>query len=329
VPSSNKGIIVEDLCIKLYKTMYLIRKAEERIQEYYPNDEMKTPMHMSMGEEAIVAGVCCALSPDDQVLGTYRSHALYLAKTGETDRFFSEMYGKATGCARGKAGSMHLSAPEQGLLCCSAIVASSIPVALGTAFANKYKQNAKKVAVFFGDGALDAGVFWESLNFACLKKLPILFICEDNGFAVHTRRELRQGYASINEVVSKFNCNEFQEDTTDAEAIYNVSRDAIGVLEENDGPCFLRFSYYRYLEHVGINEDFDAGYRSRSGYSQWREKDPLTVQKSKLLLKGMSMEALAVMESEIDAKIMKSIELAKNAPFAKTCELQQGVYQCE
>jgi len=330
VQTFNKGAIVEDhLCINLYKTMYLIRRAEEKIQEYYPDDEMKTPMHMSMGEEAIVAGVCHALSPDDQVLGTYRSHALYLAKTGETDRFFSEMYGKAEGCARGKAGSMHLSAPEQGLLCCSAIVASSIPVALGTAFANKYKQNAKKVAVFFGDGALDAGVFWESLNFACLKKLPILFVCEDNGFAVHTRREHRQGYVSINDVVSKFNCNAFQEDTTDAEVIYNVSRAAMRALEENDGPCFLRFRYYRYLEHVGINEDFDAGYRSRSEYLQWREKDPLTVLKSKLLFKGVGMEELAVMESEIEAKILKSIELAKKAPLATTSELQQGVYQCE
>ncbi len=111
------------LNLELYRKMYLIRKSEETIQEYYPQDDMKTPMHMSMGEEAIVAGVVGALKSEDQVLGTYRSHALYLAKTGETDLFFAEMYGKATGMAQGKSGSMHLSAPQKGLLCCSAIVA--------------------------------------------------------------------------------------------------------------------------------------------------------------------------------------------------------------
>ena len=191
------------LNVRLYEKMYLIRKAEEAIQEYYPEDDMKTPMHMSMGEEAIVAGVCEALDPEDQVLGTYRSHALYLAKTSETNRFFAEMYGKATGVARGKAGSMHLSSFEHGLLCSSAIVASSIPVALGVAFANKYKNRNKKVVVFFGDGAVDEGSFWESVNFAGLKKLPLLFVCEDNGLAVHTRREDRQGYSSINKVISQ------------------------------------------------------------------------------------------------------------------------------
>ncbi|MHB9127870.1 MAG: thiamine pyrophosphate-dependent enzyme [Candidatus Humimicrobiaceae bacterium] len=158
--------------IALYKTMYMIRRTEEVIQYHYLEDEMKTPMHMSMGEEAIATGVCHALKPEDQILGSYRNHGIYIAKTQETDKFFAEMYGKVTGTSKGKAGSMHLLAPGSGLVCTSAIVGSSIPVAIGFAFANKYSKNNKIAAVFFGDGAIDEGVFWESLNFACLKKLP-------------------------------------------------------------------------------------------------------------------------------------------------------------
>jgi len=319
---------MKELNIELYKKMYLMRRAEEKIQKHYPQDEMKTPMHMSMGEEAIVAGVCHALSQDDQVLGTYRSHALYLAKTGETDQFFAEMYGKATGCVRGKGGSMHLNAPDHGLLCCSAIVGSSIPVAMGAAFANKYKKNGKIVAVFFGDGAVDTGVFWESVNFASLKRLPILFICEDNGFAVHTRRQERHGFKSVNEVVSKFNCNLFESDTTDAEVIHNITKDAIKTMEENNKPCFLRFHYYRYLEHVGIYEDFDAGYRAKEEYLQWLEKDPVCVQRNKLLAEGISQEELTDIEYEINKGICRSIELAKHAEFTDASEVYEGVYQC-
>jgi TPP-dependent pyruvate/acetoin dehydrogenase alpha subunit len=144
----------------LYKKMYLIRRAEQGILDYYATDAMKTPMHMSMGEEAAVVGVCAVLKKTDQVLGTYRSHALYLAKTGDTKKFFAEMYGKTTGIADGKVGSMHLSSPEHGHPISSAIVAGAIPVAVGIAYANKYRKTGAITAVFFGDGALEEGVFW-------------------------------------------------------------------------------------------------------------------------------------------------------------------------
>ena len=317
------------LNVRLYEKMYLIRKAEEAIQEYYPEDDMKTPMHMSMGEEAIVAGVCEALDPEDQVLGTYRSHALYLAKTSETNRFFAEMYGKATGVARGKAGSMHLSSFEHGLLCSSAIVASSIPVALGVAFANKYKNRNKKVVVFFGDGAVDEGSFWESVNFAGLKKLPLLFVCEDNGLAVHTRREDRQGYSSINKVISQFHFNVFEANTTDAEVICNMTSQAIRAMERNKMPCFVRLHYYRCLEHVGISEDFDAGYRSRKEYLGWLKKDPVMLQRKKLCREGISEEEVVAVERRIEQTICGSIELAKRADFGSVSELYEGVYRCE
>ncbi len=315
-----------DVNLNLYQMMYLIRKSEETIRKYYPDDNMKTPMHMSMGEEAIVTGVVHALNPADQVLGTFRSHALYLAKTGETDRFFAEMYGKATGMANGKSGSMHLSALDKGLLCCSAIVASSIPVAMGAAFANKYLKNGKRVAVFFGDGAIDEGVFWETLNFACLKKLRILFICEDNGFAVHTPHSCRHGFRSLRELIAGFDCNVFEEKSTDPEVIYSIARRALATMEENGKPCFLKLHYYRYLEHVGINEDFDAGYRSRKDYLQWLEIDPIALQKKKLQTIGVPTQKLLDIEKTIEEQIERSIDYAQQSVFADVEELHKGVF---
>lgn len=314
------------LIFELYKKLYLARRAEEKIREYYAENDMKTPMHMSMGEEAIAVGVCHALKLEDQVFSTYRSHAIYLAKTGKIDDFFAEMYGKDTALLKGKGGSMHMCAPEAGLMGTSAIVASHIPVAVGAAFANKHQANGRIVAVFFGDGAMDEGSFWESLNVACLMKLPLLFICEDNGFAVHTPASQRQGYASITKIVSNFNCNVFKENTTDAEVIYKLTRRAVRMIKTTGKPGFLRLRYYRYLEHVGINEDFDAGYRPKEEFDEWLKNDPVKVQRSKLLQVGIKEEDIGKLEKEINSKIENSIRLAKEAPFAGVDELYHGVF---
>lgn len=314
-----------NLNLELYRKLYLARRAEEKIRQHYMEDEMKTPMHMSMGEEAIAVGVCQALKAEDHVFCTYRSHAIFLAKTQKTDDFFAEMYGKDTALLKGKGGSMHMCAPESGFMGTSAIVASIIPVAVGAAFANKRKDNGKVVAVFFGDGAIDEGDFWESLNVACLMKLPVLFVCEDNGLAVHTATYKRRGYASITDIVSKFNCNVLKENTTDAEVIYELTRQAIRLIKTNQMPCFMHLRYYRYLEHVGVNEDFDAGYRSREEFEEWYKKDPVSLQREKLLKNGVREEAIIKFERETNNQIENSIRLAKEAPFSEVSELYEGV----
>jgi len=311
---------------ELYKKLYLIRRAEEKIREHYMEDEMKTPMHMSMGGEAIAVGVCHALKVEDQVFGSYRSHAIYLAKTQNTDDFFAEMYGKDTALLKGKGGSMHMCAPDSGFMGTSAIVASSIPVAVGAAFANKQQGNGKLVAVFFGDGALDEGNFWESFNLACLMQLPILFVCEDNGLAVYTPTAKRHGYTSITDSVSKFNCNVLKDNTTDAEVIYKLASKAIKLIKTTQMPCFIYLRYYRYLEHVGVNEDFDADYRSREEFEEWYKKDPVNLQREKLLIHGVSEEEVIRIEREIDKQIANSLRLAREAPFAETGELYKGIF---
>lgn len=311
----------KNLLITLYKKAYLIRSAEKLIIEHYDTNEMKTPMHMSLGEEAIVSGVCTALGPNNLHFGTYRSHGLYLAATGETDKFFAEMYGKSTGVLKGKGGSMHLLSPEDGLLGISAVVGSTIPVAVGSAFASMYLKKKKITTVFFGDGAVDEGVFWESLNIASLKGLPVLFICEDNGYAVHTPPKHRRGYKSLVNIVKQYNCSVFETDTTDAQEIYTVASKAIQSIQKKNQPSFLHLKYYRYLEHVGVHEDFNAGYRNKKEFLKWQKKDPVHILRKKMQDAKVSDKEIIKLEESINRQVEKSLQKAQAAPFPESSEL--------
>ena len=315
-----------DINSELYRKMYLIRMAEEKIRVLYPDDQLKTPVHLCIGQEAIAVGVIQSLKEEDQIFGTYRNHGIYLAKCGDTDRFFGELYGKQTGEYRGKAGSMHLSSPETGFMGSSAVVGTTIPLALGCSFVNQQKNNSKLTAVFFGEGAADEGVFWESINFACLKKLPLIFICEDNDLAIHSKASERQGYKSITDIISNFDCRVFKSESTDPEVIANITTEGISHIRQEGGPVFFHLKYYRYLEHVGIDEDFKAGYRSRNEFEKWMEVDPINLQREKLLNIGLSEESIQKIEKAILQQIEKSIEQAQQAPFPADSELFQNLY---
>lgn len=326
------------LNIELYKKVYRIRRAEQAIAKYYHEDDMKTPMHMSMGEEAITAGVAMALGKKNQVFGYYRSHALYISKSDETDGFFAEMYGKATGVVRGKGGSMHLTAPEHGLLGISAVVASTIAPAIGAAFANKMKKNGKVVASFFGDGAVEEGVAWESLNAACLMKLPVIFVCQDNELAVDVTAKERQGFRSISDVVKAYRCLLLQSDSTDPEVIYGLTVKAMDHVRKTGGPVFMHLKYYRLLQHIGVNNDFDknqatpkggferAGYRSKKEYERGLKNDPVIISRAKLIALHVKEKEIQKIEEAIGRQVERSITLAKKAPFPDKSEARDHVY---
>lgn len=318
--------MTNELSLDLYRQMYQIRRAEELIIKHYPEDDMKTPMHMSMGQEAAAVGVCEALGPRGQIFGFYRSHAVFLAKTGDPGRFFGELYGKVTGTAHGKAGSMHLAAPDKGFMCSSAVVASAIPLAVGAAFANKQKRNDAIACAYFGDGALEEGVFWESLNVACVMKLPVLFVCEDNGLAVHTATHTRQGYKSITKVVAGFECSVWQDETNDVEAIHRVALDAVESIGRTAKPAFLRLKCYRYLEHVGTGKDFDAGYREEADFLEWSRRDALLMQRDRLLRSGVSEADVQRAEALVDDQLLMSVQSAKDAAFPDADELYRGIF---
>lgn len=316
------------LLLDLYKKMYLVREAEDGIRREYHNDEMKTPMHMSRGAEAISVGVCHALPQGSHAYGTYRSHALYFALTGETDQFFAEMYGKATGSAKGKAGSMHLASPQHGLMMTSAVVGTTIPWALGDAFEAVYNRLNRISAVFFGDGATDEGAFWESLNAACLMRLPVLFICEDNGLAIQTSTKQRRGYDSLTDIVKNYRCDVFDGKGNDVEKVYSLANTAIDLIRTNNVPSFLNLTYFRHLDHVGVNEDFKDGFRPAPKPQEQLFNDPVYQLRQKLLSIGYA-NTVEEIEKQICEQVLASITKAQEAPFPDENELTKGVFHGE
>ena len=312
------------LLLTLYEKMLLIRECEDRIRREYAGDAMKTPVHLGVGGEAIQAGVLTAAGEGGKVFGTYRNHGIYLALSGDTDGFFGELYGKVTGCAGGKAGSMHLTSPENGLVLTSAVVGTTLPVAVGAAFAHAYLKKNDLVIAFFGDGAVEEGAFWESLNFACLQRLKILFVCEDNGLAIHTGVKDRQGFKSISEAARAFRCEESSAEGHRVENVYSAAAELLKRMENSKMPGFLYAPYYRYMEHVGIHEDYQFKYRSKPDEHILKNLDPIEHFKTLMPAAGITPGQLEPIAVRIQKKIEESVQRAKSAPFPDQAMLGTG-----
>ena len=269
----------------------------------------------------MAAGICDVLRQDDVVAGTYRSHASYLAKGGDLRAFFAELYGKDTGCARGKGGSMHLIGMNQYILGTSAVVGTTIPIAVGYALTLKREGSGRVVTTFFGDGATEEGVFSESLNFAALHRLPILFVCENNFLAIHTPIEKRWATRQLCERVRTYGIPADQVTNSDILTIRQLARDAIaGMRTSGSGPAFMECHTYRWREHVGPAEDYDAGYRSRDELLKWQSMDQLKVVRAKL-----APEQASAIEAEVEKDIAEAIEFAERSPFPGA---ERAVHAC-
>ena len=307
---------------RFYRSVYRIRRVEEEIAKVYPSDVIKSPVHLSIGQEAVSVGVCEALKPDDVVFGTYRGHALYLAKGGDLNQMMAELYGKVTGCARGKGGSMHLVDVAHGMMGTSAVVGTTIPQAVGYAYALKLRR-AKSIAVsFFGDGAVDEGVFYESLNFAALKELPIIFICENNSYAIHSHQLRRQRYSNACERATAFGMPaERIED--DVLKVHERVGGAVDALRAGDaGPFFFECMTYRWKEHVGPNEDFHLGYRTLEEAEPWFKNDQV-----KRLGEMLDPDLRKQLEQQVEEEIQRAIDFAESSPFPDEAELFDHVYK--
>ena len=225
---------------KFYRSLYRIRRVEEEIAKIYSTDKIKSPVHLSIGQEAVSVGVCEALRPDDIVFGTYRGHALYLAKGGDLKGMIAELYGKATGCAKGKGGSMHLIDTHAGLMGTSAVVGTTIPQAVGYAYGLKLQGKDSIVASFFGDGAVEEGVFHESMNFAVLKQAPIIFICENNRYAIHSHQLDRQPMGNLCERARTYGMSAERIEDNDVLEIYERVKHSLHEIRSGkSGPSSL------------------------------------------------------------------------------------------
>jgi pyruvate dehydrogenase E1 component alpha subunit len=259
----------------LFRQALRIRLVEERIISLYPSDKIQSPVHLSIGQEAVAVGVCDSLERTDLLFCSYRSHAFYLAKGGDLNAMFAELYGKLSGCCRGKGGSMHLAAPAVGFMGTSAVVASTIPHAVGAALAAKYLKKPQVVVAAFGDGATDEGVYHESMNFASLKKLPIVFVCENNGLAVHSRTQARQAYRILDHARAYGYDAIAVGEGYDFVRVREAISDVVARVRHDSRPRFVEIRTFRYNEHVGPGDDYDAGYRSRDELACWQRNDPL------------------------------------------------------
>lgn len=312
-----------DLLQNLYRSLYRIRYVEEEIVRIYPTDRIKSPVHLSIGQEAVSVGVCEALRPQDVVFGTYRSHALYLAKGGDLKKMVAELYGKATGCAAGKGGSMHLIDVDHGMMGTSAVVGTTVPQAVGYAYAFKLQRKEALVASFFGDGAVEEGAFHESMNFAALKKLPIIFICENNFYAINTPVLRRQPAMNICEKARAYGMPAELIDDGDVLRIYErVKEGADEIRSRKAGPRFYECLTYRWKEHVGPSDDFHAGYRSRAEAEPWFQKDQV-----KVLASQLDPAVRGQIEAEVEAEIREAIRFAEEGPFPEARELYTDVFK--
>ena len=302
---------------QLYYEMLRIRMVEEKIVELYPEQEMRCPIHLCIGQEAIAVGVCANLSKDDFVLSGHRCHGHYLAKGGDLKAMIAELYGKVTGCSKGKGGSMHLIDLSAGFLGATPIVGSTIPIAVGVAFGSVLRGKQNVTVVFFGDAATEEGVFHESINFAVLKRLPIVFVCENNLYSVYSSLSVRQPQGREIFCLAKgHGIDSYQGDGNDVIKAYALSQQAICKAKKGDGPTFLEFKTYRWREHCGPNYDNQLGYRTESEFQYWKQRCPIEMIKERLIKEGIiSNQDIIDIVKKLEHEIEEAVLLAKKSPF--------------
>lgn len=313
---------------QLFHGMLRIRIIEESIADLYSEQEMRCPVHLCIGQEAVAVGVCAALTHQDYAFSGHRSHGHYLAKGGNLKLMLAEIYGKATGCCLGKGGSMHLVDLGCGFLGATPIVASTIPIGVGTAFASSLRRESRVTAVFFGEGATEEGVFHESLNFAALRKLPVIFVCENNLYSVYSPLEVRQpAERRVGLIAQAHGIESFHGDGNDVAAVAKLTEQAVQRARQDGGPSFLEFDTYRWREHCGPFYDNDLGYRTGTEFQKWKERCPIDRCRQRLLNEGVvTARELAEMETNIKNEIADAVHFAKTSPFPDDSQLNDQVY---
>ena len=314
---------------RLLFDMMRIRSVEEAIAERYAEQDMRCPVHLSIGQEAVAVGVCDSLDRSDHVMSTHRGHAHYLAKGGGLGRMLAEIFGKATGCCSGKGGSMHIIDVSVGMLGCTPIVGGSLPVAVGVAF-NTWMQGRDRVTTaFFGEGTTEEGVFSESLNFAALKKLPVVFVCENNLYSVYSPLSVRQpNERSRVEIARAHGVAVASGDGNDVQAVRVLAQEAVHRARHGGGATYLEFDTYRWREHCGPNFDNHIGYRPESEFDEWREKCPINTYRRRLLeTEVVSAVELDRVAAERDREIAEAFSFAKAGPLPTADQMSLDVYQ--
>lgn len=320
-----------ELLKNLYRTMVRIRFCEESLVEPILQGEVRCPCHLCSGQEAVAAGICASLNEADYVFGNHRSHGHFLAKGGSMAEMIAEIYGRETGCSRGRGGSMHLIAPEKGILGAAPIVAGTVSLAMGAALASSIRQDNRVAVSFFGDGATGEGVLYECLNFAALKKLPLIFVCENNFYATHMPIRECRVENSIYKIAEPFCITSHEVDGNDVLQVFEAGRTAVDQCRKGMGPTFIECLTYRFRGHVGPDDNIQgdhADIRPRGEVESWLQKDPIKRFEDYLLSNGlMDKEILDQINLEAEQEVAETHLFARESSFPERKDLARYVFK--
>ena len=298
--------ISQDALMLMLKRMWTIRNFETKVMEVHSAGEFAGAAHPYIGEEAVAVGACAALNDTDYIAGNHRSHGHPLAKGGSVKKAMAELYGRVDGYCKGKGGSMHLIDLNNNFYGSTAIVSNSIPVGVGLAYSIKINKQKNIVCIYIGDASLEEGVFFESINFCIVKKLPVIFICENNFYSVYTHLKNRQPkQRKIFKLAKALGAVSYKFSQNNPFKLYSKLQKLFNKIRNNPTPHFVEIETYRYLEHCGPNDDTKLGYRSLEEVKKWKNKDPVVFSRNYLIKKKLFNKKKL---DSIDRKIVKNID---------------------
>ena len=314
---------------EIFYKMILIRETDLQISKRYSENQMRCPTHLSIGQECVPSVVGTFTTKKDLCVSSHRSHAHYLGKGGSLKKFISELYGKSTGCSRGRGGSMHLTDLNAGFVASTAIVSNTIPVGVGLSLASKISGKKQINIVFLGDASIEEGVFFESLNFAITKKIPVIFVCENNFYSVYSPLSVRQPKdRKIFKSIEGFGVKSFKANGNKFSDVINIFLKAKKIVKKEQKPVFLEYQTYRWYEHCGPNLDDHLNYRNKKEVLYWKKNDPIKILENFLITKGwMNYNSVIMMKKKITRKINQSFDYAKKSPFPKKEDLFKYLYK--
>ena len=312
--------------LDIHRRMVRIRLFEEEAGKLMESGKIPGALHLYVGQEAVAAGVMVHLSNEDQITSTHRGHGHLVAKGGEFDKMYAELFGRATGYCKGKGGSMHISNLDLGMLGANGIVGAGPPIAVGAAFSNRFRKTRNVAVAFFGDGASNEGSFHEAANMAALFKLPLVFVCENNGYGEFTPQDKHQAIRDVADRAPGYGMPGLVVDGMDALAMYEAAGDAIEYAREGGGPTLLEAKTYRFYDHVGVR-GMGLRYRSDDELLEWQKRDPIPLLERKLADTGvLSAEEAAAVHEGVRAEIEQAVRFAEESPFPDAETLLDDVY---
>ncbi len=311
--------------LRMFEQMTRIREFDERAGLLMEQARVPGSVHLYCGEEAIAVGVCEALNDDDYITSTHRGHGHLIAKGGDVERMYAELFAKATGYNGGKGGSMHMAALDLGIIGANGIVAAGLPIGLGVAFASQYQGNDRVTVCFFGDGATNEGAFHEAMNMAAILKAPMVFVCENNGYGEWSSAASTTSVADIVDRAASYGIAGAMVDGMDIAAVHEASIEAVARARSGAGPTLLECKTYRYYDHVG--RDFGILQRDPDEIARWRARDPIKQWREVLIAQGVFDDNTAdTITARIAADMERAIANAEQAPDPHPDALYEDVY---